>query len=274
MIERLKDFMISVWDVAMLADESNYTSSIYRLEDSNWIEISLELKTLPNSVNYIIRDITSEAQQLVNYMHGHESIPFSLILLKRSKNISNTRDRFISIITACEIGVKEFYQQEKPDLTLIFENLQSPPVDKLLGSMFKGYFNIEFPKEIRKEIKNFIEKRNKLVHSPQGSKPTIEECFECYMAVLKTFNFFYKINDSFMYRDFYEESIELTPTEPNKSQITLSKELERKVESQELAIRISITNVSTYKELYEAKSQDNKDFVENIDKEPTNTVGD
>ncbi|HBK5410196.1 TPA: hypothetical protein LLB91_002755, partial [Enterococcus faecium] len=165
MIERLKDFMISVWDVAMLADESNYTSSIYRLEDSNWIEISLELKTLPNSVNYIIRDITSEAQQLVNYMHGHESIPFSLILLKRSKNISNTRDRFISIITACEIGVKEFYQQEKPDLTLIFENLQSPPVDKLLGSMFKGYFNIEFPKEIRKEIKNFIEKRNKLVHS-------------------------------------------------------------------------------------------------------------
>ncbi|EJY03005.1 hypothetical protein HMPREF1362_01907, partial [Enterococcus faecium ERV102] len=38
--------------------------------------------------------------------------------------------------------------------------------------------------------------------------------------------------------------------------------------------RISITNVSTYKELYEAKSQDNKDFVENIDKEPTNTVGD
>ncbi|BDP79293.1 hypothetical protein EfmAA242_35210 (plasmid) [Enterococcus faecium] len=99
--------------------------------------------------------------------------------------------------------------------------------------MFKGYFNIEFPKEIRKEIK-----------------------------------------DSFMYRDFYEESIELTPTEPNKSQIeltptepnksqiTLSKELERKVESQELAIGIK------------AKSQDNKDFVENIDKEPTNTVGD
>nr|WP_309392493.1 hypothetical protein [Enterococcus faecium]WLE91420.1 hypothetical protein FOCLOMLH_00021 [Enterococcus faecium]WLE91499.1 hypothetical protein FOCLOMLH_00100 [Enterococcus faecium] len=54
----------------------------------------------------------------------------------------------------------------------------------------------------------------------------------------------------------------------------MSKELERKVESQELAIGISITNVSTYKELYEAKSQDNKDFVENIDKEPTNTVGD
>ena len=52
-----------------------------------------------------------------------------------------------------------------------------------------------------------------------------------------------------MYRDFYEESIELTPTEPNKSQITLSKELERKVESQELAIGISITNVSTYKRI-------------------------
>ncbi|BDP94430.1 hypothetical protein EfmGK941_14350 [Enterococcus faecium] len=266
MIERLKDFMISVWDVAMLADESNYTSSIYRLEDSNWIEISLELKTLPNSVNYIIRDITSEAQQLVNYMHGHESIPFSLILLKRSKNISNTRDRFISIITACEIGVKEFYQQEKPDLTLIFENLSEMYQKLSFVSMFKGYFNIEFPKEIRNEIKNFIEKRNKLVHSPQGSKPTIEECFEYKEVVLKTFNFFYKINDSFMYRDFYEESIELTPTEPNKSQITLSKELERKVESQELAIGISITNVSTYKELYEAKSQDNKDFVENIDR--------
>lgn len=62
MIERLKDFMISVWDVEMLADESNYTSSIYSLEDRNWIEISLELKTLSNSVNYIIRDITSEAQ--------------------------------------------------------------------------------------------------------------------------------------------------------------------------------------------------------------------
>lgn len=85
MIERLKDFMISVWDVAMLADESNYTSSIYRLEDSNWIEISLELKTLPNSVNYIIRDITSEAQQLVNYMHGHEVSPFLLYSLKEVK---------------------------------------------------------------------------------------------------------------------------------------------------------------------------------------------
>ncbi|BDP71732.1 hypothetical protein EfmAA94_29050 (plasmid) [Enterococcus faecium] len=60
----------------------------------------------------------------------------------------------------------------------------------------------------------------------------------------KTFNFFIKLI-SFMYRDFYEESIELTPTEPNKSQITLSKELERKVESQELAIGISITNGHT-----------------------------
>lgn len=49
MIERLKDFMISVWDVAMLADESNYTSSIYRLEDSNWIEISLEVNYSPLS---------------------------------------------------------------------------------------------------------------------------------------------------------------------------------------------------------------------------------
>ncbi|BDP71730.1 hypothetical protein EfmAA94_29030 (plasmid) [Enterococcus faecium] len=126
MIERLKDFMISVWDVAMLADESNYTSSIYRLEDSNWIEISLELKTLPNSVNYIIRDITSEAQQLVNYMHGHESI-----MIERLKDfmisvwdVAMLADE--SNYTSSIYGVKEFYQQEKPDLTLIFENLQSP----------------------------------------------------------------------------------------------------------------------------------------------------
>lgn len=44
MIERLKDFMISVWDVAMLADESNYTSSIYRLEDSNWMVLLQSFK--------------------------------------------------------------------------------------------------------------------------------------------------------------------------------------------------------------------------------------
>lgn len=223
MVTRFKNFMIAVQDISVLNDVDRYENTIYQQNESgNWEKICFDAEPSITFLDFK-KEMTPEVyKQLLDHMYGYENLPLSYILLKKSKNLKDRRQQFISIMTACEIGVKEFYKESKPDLSIILDNLQSPSIPKLLGSIFKSYFEVEFPKEIRKQIQKYVKQRNGFIHSSEKNIPTLEECLDCYMAVLKTLNYLNKINDNYLYYDLYEEEINLISVSNTQARIEFS----------------------------------------------------
>lgn len=243
MITRLKNFMIAVLDISILNNENAYTEEIYLQEGGQWNKVVFEFTSNIIFVDYKRRATTEDCQHLVNYMYGDEDLPLSYILLKKSKNIEDRRQQFISIMTACEIGVKEFYKETKPDLAIILDNLQSPPITKLLGSIFTKYFQNEFPKELRKQIQQYVERRNSFIHSSQKNVPSLEECIKCYTTVLKTLNYLSKMGGDFLYNHIYDEELTLIQLDKNMSKFECSDLIKQKITSGELIVNAKI-NVS------------------------------
>ncbi|EMW5726595.1 hypothetical protein OHE40_10730 [Enterococcus faecium] len=252
---RLKDFMISVWDVSLLIEEEAYDQYIYFFECNEWREVIVELEINPVTVNYTKVNINEHAQELIDYIFGENNLPFSLTLLKKSKVIQSPRERFVTMITACEIGVKEFYQKEKPDTRFLLENMQSPPIVKLLGTMFESYFGCSFPKELRKEIDGLVKKRNDFVHSAKEG-PSIDECYNCYSIVLQTLNFLYKISNSYLYNALYDERVVFVPTGINQSQMVLTDLAQKEVAQGNASISTNINITKNYRKVGSKEMED------------------
>lgn len=243
---RLKDFMISVWDISLLIEEDAYDESLYIFRNNEWKELDIELEINPVTVNYTKIYIQEHAKELIAYISGADNLPFSLILLKKSKIIKNPRERFVAIITACEIGVKEFYQREKPDTRFLLENMQSPPVVKLLGTMFKSYFGYDFPKKLRRKLDVLVRRRNDFVHSAKAG-PSNVECYDCYTIVLQTLNFLYKKSDSYLYNALYDEKVKFVPKGKNQAQMVLTDLAKKEVEKGNAKISANISIINNYK---------------------------
>lgn len=250
MVNRLKNFLIAVTDISVLNRNDAYEEIIYS-EDSqgNWVRLIFELSSNIVSIDYQKEMSEDELQNLVDYMYGLDRLPLSYILLKKSKNISDRRQQFISIMTACEFGVKEFYKETKPDLSIILDNLQSPSIPKLLGSIFYDYFHEDFPKELRKKVQKYVEKRNKLIHASEDNTPTLFECFDCYSVVLKTLNQLSKFNKSYLYSNLYEESVLLKPLGNNQAQLIYSDLVNEYINCGRLNISTKVNVVNMFDKL-------------------------
>ncbi|MDG4977702.1 hypothetical protein [Lactococcus lactis] len=235
MVTRFKNFMIAVQDISSLNDVDKYEETIFQQNESgNWEEIFFDAEPSLAFLDFKKAMTPEIYKQLLGHMYGSENLPLSYILLKKSKNLKDRRQQFISIMTACEIGVKEFYKESKPDLSIILDNLQSPSIPKLLGSIFKSYFEVEFPKELRKQIQKYVEQRNGFIHSSEKNIPTLEECLDCYIAVLKTLNYLNKINDNYLYYDLYEEEINLISVSNTQARIVFSDLIKERVSARQL----------------------------------------
>ncbi|MDT2863242.1 hypothetical protein P7H71_01840 [Lactococcus lactis] len=246
MVNRLKNFLIAVTDVSILNCRDDYEEIIYSEDNQgNWVRLVFELSSNIAFIDYQKKLSEDDSKNLVEYMYGFDRLPLSYILLKKSKNISDRRQQFISIMTACEFGVKEFYKETKPDLSIILDNLQSPSIPKLLGSIFYDYFQDDFPKELRKKVQKYVEKRNKLIHTSEDNTPTLFECLDCYSAVLSTLNHLSKFNKSYLYFNLYEEKVLLKPLGNNQAQLVYSDLMNEYITSGQLSIstKVNIENM-------------------------------
>ncbi|WP_445448920.1 hypothetical protein [Enterococcus faecalis] len=246
-VNRFKSYLIGILDCDILLSKDKYDMNMYLLEDNNWCKLNFALITKMTGINYKTVLTEKNAVRLLEYIYGECEIPLSTILLKKSKVIADERQRFISIMTACEIGVKEFYLEAIPELGVILDNLQAPPITKLLGSIFYEYFNVEFPKELRKSIHKFVERRNLLVHSLGRDSPSGEECFECYVTVLKTLNFFNKFLNNGFYNELYDEKVELISRGGNESQFILSDFLKEQISLGKTDVSFQVTISNDYR---------------------------
>jgi hypothetical protein len=98
---------------------------------------------------------------------GHE-----LLWEARRIRESNWRSALVMGVAAVETSVKEFITQVEPQTAWLLQNMQSPPLHKILKdylptlkSAAAGYEKVpSLPKEWRSTFNNAVELRNKIVH--------------------------------------------------------------------------------------------------------------
>ncbi|MBC2312507.1 hypothetical protein, partial [Listeria booriae] len=89
-----------------------------------------------------------------------------LALAKHSEDLES---KYLLLVTGAELGVKEFFITKNPDLKEILYEINSPPIEKLYGSLMKHYFNIDIPN--KNQLKDLVGKRNQIVHRVELKKP-------------------------------------------------------------------------------------------------------
>lgn len=237
--KNLLQYLIVIMDIEMKDHQTEYYTK--EKDSEQWKKMKTAIISNIVNVNFSNISIQSSAQNFIEMILGYKKIPYPLIQLKNAKKINNNNDKFVAIITACELSVKEFYINKLPDLGILLEEVSSPPVVKLLGNMFLKYFSKEFPKELRKKLDGLIRIRNKIVHTSDISV-SFEENHECYITVLKIVNFLNKLEDNGYYNNWYDEEISLIPQGISTSQIEISDKLKSDISNSKLEFNMTIDN--------------------------------
>ena len=219
-VSRISKYLSNVFD---FTEVQNMTTTFFIKQEEVWNEHKLELDSEITYIDYY-RDLQNEDRlnNFANYLGGQLEIPESMVILKNTKQIFDIRTKYIMIVVALEVGTKEFYIQLHPELNSLFEKIPSPPVTQLLGTIFKEINNVEFPRELRKQIDKIIIKRNKLVHSINKNTYntlSISDAFDAYNVVLQSLNFLNKFAFPQFFDSNYDKIISFTDAGKNTKRI-------------------------------------------------------
>lgn len=106
-----------------------------------------------NFVQGISSYITDESQKPL--------LAFSI--LRNSLHQQSLRQRWIEITVAAELGIKEFFVRKFPSFELLMNEMPSPNIKKMYGSLLEHYIGEKAPN--LNTIQKGLEIRNSLVHS-------------------------------------------------------------------------------------------------------------
>lgn len=106
-----------------------------------------------NFVQGISSYITDESQKPL--------LAFSI--LRNSIHQQNLRQRWIEITVAAELGIKEFFVRKFPSFEMLMNEMPSPNIKKMYGSLLEHYIGEKAPN--LNTIQKGLETRNSLVHS-------------------------------------------------------------------------------------------------------------
>jgi hypothetical protein len=138
------------------------------IDKIHWIPLSLDkigfkLHVLVVLERKEIRKLMKQGEPLHNEL-WHEA--YGLLL-------TNPRSSLLIGVTALEVAIKQFIMYKMPKSDWIINNIQSPPLVKLLSDFIptlETSFNL--PDKVIDEMKKIVFERNKLVHS--GIEPKVE----------------------------------------------------------------------------------------------------
>ncbi|WP_052234708.1 hypothetical protein [Pectobacterium carotovorum] len=104
------------------------------------------------------------AQEISSYITDESKKPLlAFSVLRNSLHQENLRQRWIEITVAAELGIKEFFVRKFPSFEMLINEMPSPNIKKMYGSLLEHYIGEKAPNL------NFIQKgleiRNSLVHS-------------------------------------------------------------------------------------------------------------
>ena len=117
---------------------------------------------------------TEVAADLSGLLDAHIRAPLGQVLMREAwrNRESNLRSALVMAVAAVETGAKEFVARAAPDAAWLVENLQSPPLHKILADYLptlpsrcgQADFVPPIPESWRMVLKRGVEDRNKVVH--------------------------------------------------------------------------------------------------------------
>jgi hypothetical protein len=148
--------------------------------------LSMRIKQLegpPVLTDDAIKFVNSEIQTPLDEPLSHE-----LLREAWTNHQTNLRSAIVLAVAAAEVGFKQFVSKVFPDTAWILENLQSPPLLRMLElfpwDAIKLQLNghaIRIPDLIKDGLKKAITLRNEIVHGGKGglTADTAESVFYC-----------------------------------------------------------------------------------------------
>ncbi|MFB6327622.1 hypothetical protein ACE8EZ_16185 [Pantoea deleyi] len=103
-------------------------------------------------------------QEIGSYITDESKKPLlAFSILRNSRHQKNLRQRWIEITVAAELGIKEFFVRKFPSFETLMNDMPSPNIRKMYGSILEHYIGEKAPN--LNAIQNGLEIRNSLVHS-------------------------------------------------------------------------------------------------------------
>ncbi len=130
-------------------------SSEYRLYPDLNMSAILDL-------SFIFNDNFTQA--ISSYITDESKKPLlAFSILRNSLHQKNLRQRWIEITVAAELGIKEFFVRKFPSFEILMNDMPSPNIKKMYGSILEHYIGEKAPN--LNAIQKGLETRNSLVHS-------------------------------------------------------------------------------------------------------------
>jgi len=156
-------------EVVSFCLNSKIESSVFVDIADFYVSNNLEYRLYPDlnisailDLNYIFTD--AFAQGISSYITDETKKPLlAFSVLRNSIHQENLRQRWIEITVAAELGIKEFYVRKFPSFEMLINEMPSPNIKKMYGSLLEHYIEEKAPN--LKTIQNGLEIRNSLVHS-------------------------------------------------------------------------------------------------------------
>ncbi|HDR9188847.1 TPA: hypothetical protein QDB51_002926, partial [Burkholderia vietnamiensis] len=98
----------------------------------SWIAGSISVAQIPVLVG-------SNAQRLQQIVADGVTPLVGMRYLHRAKAEGDPRYRWVDATIAAELAIKEILQMARPETTVLFDNLPSPPLSKLYGEVLEAY---------------------------------------------------------------------------------------------------------------------------------------
>lgn len=113
-------------------------------------------------LSFILND--DFVQGISSYITDESQKPLlAFSILRNSLHQQNLRQRWIEITVAAELGIKEFFVRKFPSFEMLLNEMPSPNIRKMYGSLLEHYIGEKAPN--LNAIQKGLETRNSLVHT-------------------------------------------------------------------------------------------------------------
>lgn len=134
-----------------------------------YVSNDVEYRLYPDLNTSMILDLSfifndNFAQEISSYITDESKKPLlAFSILRNSLHQQNLRQRWIEITVAAELGIKEFFVRKLPPFEMLLNEMPSPNIKKMYGSLLEHYIGEKAPN--LNLIQRGLEIRNSLVHS-------------------------------------------------------------------------------------------------------------
>ncbi|WP_080239042.1 hypothetical protein [Spirosoma rigui] len=155
------------WRYNSTFDLSGIKEKVYlTLDEINWTEIHTRPSGLVLTGAWMSEeiDVNQEIQKLLDSKIS-EPLYADILIEAKSQSSAAKRSAYILAVAALEIGVKQIIIKFKPDTSWLLDNIQSPPIEKLLREYLPQIAGgIVLSEETLKEVRNIVSDRNVMSH--------------------------------------------------------------------------------------------------------------